>query len=61
MLVHRDRVETELFAVLELVEIAVVEPVALLRVEVLVRQLHPHRTVPAPRLEVEVGIGHQVK
>jgi hypothetical protein len=61
MLVHRDRIEAERLAVLELVEIAVVELVALLRVEMLVRQLHPHRAVLAPGLEVEVGIGHQVK
>src|SRR6185436_6351350 len=61
MLVHRHRVEAELLAVLQLVEIAVVELVALLRVEVLVRQLHPHGAVPAPGLEVEVGVRHQVE
>ena len=39
MLVHRHDVPAELFAVLELVEVAVVELVALLRIEVPVGQI----------------------
>src|SRR5258707_12629 len=61
MLVHPDRVEAELLAVLELVEIAVVELVPLLRVEVAVGQRHPDPAVLAPGREVEVGVRHQMK
>src|SRR5262245_25878753 len=61
VLVDRDHVEAELLAVLQLVEEAVVELVPLLRVEVLVRQLDPHRAVLASGLEIEVGVRHQVE
>ena len=61
VLVDRDRVESQLLAVLQLVEITVVEPVAFHRVEIRIRQIDPHRAVLAPGVEVEVGIGHQVK
>ena len=61
MLVHRQGVEAQRFAVLELVQIAVIEPVALLGIEVLIRKIYPHRAVAAARLEIELGIGHEMK
>src|SRR6185503_7885091 len=61
VLVPRDDVEAELLAVLQLVEEAVVELVTLLRVEMPVRQLDPHRAVLAPGLEVEVGVRHEME
>src|SRR3954464_9852839 len=61
VLVHRDDVETQLLAVLQLVEVAVVEPVALLRIEVAVRQRDPYGAVLAPRREIEIRVGHEVK
>ena len=60
MLVHRHRVEAELLAVLQLVEVAVVELVRLLGVVIPVRQ-PPHCAVLARRGDIDVGIGHQVK
>jgi hypothetical protein len=61
VLVYREYVPAELFAVLELVEVPVVELVPLLRIEVAVGQRHPDRAVLAPRREVEVGIRHQME
>ena len=58
MLVHRDDVEAELLAVLELIQIAVVELVALLRIEILVRQRHPDRAVLLALGKVEVRVRH---
>src|SRR5437764_6339457 len=61
MFVHRDHIEAERFAVLELIEIAVIELVPLLPIEVAVGQRHPHGAVLAPRGEVEVRIGHEME
>src|SRR5262245_52794621 len=61
MLVHRDRIEPQLLSVFQLVEVAVVEPVALHRVEIRVRQVDPYRAVVAPCLQVEVGVRHKMK
>ena len=61
MLVHRHRVETERLAVFQLVQVAVVELVALFRVEMPVRQIDPHGGVPAPGLEIEVRVGHEME
>src|SRR5438876_522713 len=61
MLVHREHIEAEFFAVLELVEVAVVELVSLLRVEVAVGQRHPHGAVLAPLGEVEVRVRHEME
>jgi len=61
VLVHPDRVEAQFLCVLELVEVPVVELVTLDRIEVLVRQIDPDGAVLAPRLEVEVGVRHEVK
>ncbi len=61
MLVHRDAVEAELGRHFELVEIAVVELVAFLRIEVRVRQHHPGGAVLVLEAHVQIGIGHQVE
>src|SRR4051794_9734414 len=61
MLVDAHRIEPQRLGVLELVEIAVIELVAFDWIEVLVRQIDPDGAVLAPRLEVEVGVRHQVK
>src|SRR5262245_49259297 len=61
MLVDRYTVETKLGGELELVEIAVVELVPFLRIEVAVRQDHPGGAVPVGVAHVQVGIGHEMK
>src|SRR2546428_6785059 len=61
MLVHRDNVEAERLGVLQLVEVAVVEPPALFRVEVAVGERYVDRAVLAAGLEIEVGVRHQVE
>ena len=61
VLVDRDAVEAKLGGKLQLVEIAVVERVALLRVEIAVRQHHPGSAILLVIAHVEIGIGHQVK
>src|SRR5437868_15192724 len=61
MLVHRQHVEAELFAVFELVQVPVVELVALLRIEILVGQRDPDRAVLLSLGEVEVGVRHQME
>src|SRR3954471_4685187 len=61
MLVHRDHIEAELLAVLELVEIPVIEFVSLLGIEVAVGERYPHRAVLAALLEIEVRVRHQVE
>jgi hypothetical protein len=50
VLVYGDRVESQLLAVLQLVEIAVVESVAFHRVEIRIRQIDPDRAVLASGL-----------
>src|SRR5262244_1372938 len=61
MLVDRNAVEAELGGELELVEIAVVELVPLLRIEVAVRQDHPGGAILVGVGHVQVGIGHEMK
>ena len=62
VLVHRDDVEAELLAVLQLVESSGCRACVLLRGRSAGSAASPH-TVPflAPGLEVEVGVRHQVK
>src|SRR5262245_7481166 len=61
MLIDGYAVETELGGELELVEIAVVELVPLLRIEVAVRQDHPGGTMLVGEVHVQIGIGHEMK
>src|SRR5262245_54127999 len=61
MLVDRNAVEAELGGELELVEIAVVELVPFLRIEVAVRQDHPGGAILVGEVHVQVGIGHEMK
>ena len=61
MLVDGDAVVAELGDELELVEVAVVELVALLRVEIGVRQHHPGGAVLLRVAHVEVRVGHQME
>src|SRR5262249_15064001 len=61
VLVDAQHVEAELVAKLELVQIAVVEEVALLGIVVAVRQRHPRRRIFLVEAQVERRIGHQVK
>ena len=61
VLVDAEPVEAELLAVFELVEIAVVEFVPLLGVEIAVGQNHPCRPVFLVVVEIEIGVGHQMK
>src|SRR5947209_3366509 len=61
MLIDGDAVEAELGCKLQLVEIAVIELVALLRVEMGVRQNHPGGAIFPRSSEVEIGIRHEVK
>src|SRR5262249_57018797 len=61
MLVDRYAVEAELGGELELVEIAVVELVSLLRIEVAVRQDHPGGAILVAEVHVQIGIGHEMK
>jgi hypothetical protein len=61
VLVHADAVEAELGAKLELIEIAVVERVPLLRVVIAVGQDNPDRAVFLLHAEIEIRVGHQVE
>ena len=61
MLVDGDAVEAEFGGELELVEIAVVELMALHGIEIAVGQHHPDAFVPVLHAEVQVGVGHQVE
>src|SRR5215471_15013327 len=61
MLVDRNAVEAELGGELELVEIAVVELVTLLRIEVAVRQDHPGGAILVAEVHVQICIGHEMK
>ncbi len=61
MLVDDDAVEAQLVGRLELIEILVVQLRALLGIVVGVGIGHPCRTVLGDRLEIGVGIGHQVE
>ena len=61
MLVDGNAVEAELRGEFELIEIAVVELVALLRIEIGVRQHHPCGAVFFRIAHVQMGIRHQME
>src|SRR5207237_437024 len=61
MLVDADAVEAERLGVLELVHVAMVEMVALLRVVEPVRDIDPDRPVPLAEVVGQIGPRHQVE
>src|SRR5262245_11712199 len=61
MLVDRYAVETELGGELELVEVAIVELVPFLRIEIGVRQHHPGGATFVGKTHVQIRIGHKMK
>src|SRR5262249_60369769 len=61
MLVDRNAVEAELGGEFELVEIAVVELVPFLRIEIAVRQDHPGGAILVGVVHVQIGVGHEMK
>src|SRR5262249_13781040 len=61
MLVDGNAGEAELGGKLELVEIAVVELVPLLRIEIAVRPDHPGGAILVAEVHVQIGIGHEMK
>src|SRR5215475_2338945 len=61
MLIDGDAIEAELRRKLELVEVAVVELMALLRIEIGVGQHHPGGAILFRIAHVEVGIRHQME
>jgi hypothetical protein len=61
VLVHADAVEADLVGVEELVEIGVVDVVALDGVVVVDGDVDPHRSHPLPEIVGKVRIGHEVE
>ena len=61
MFVDAKTVKTEFFAVLQLIQITVVEQMAFFGIVEAVGQGHPGRLVILGCLHIEVGIGHQMK
>src|SRR6266436_4971710 len=61
MLVDRYAVEAELGRELEFVEIAIIELVPFLRIEIGVRQHHPGGAIFVGETHVQISVGHEVK
>src|SRR5262249_44687909 len=61
MLIDRYAVETELGGELKLVEVAIVELVPFLRIEIGVRQHHPGGAIFVGKTHVQIRIGHEMK
>ncbi len=61
MLIHSHAVKTQGFRILQFIKVAVVQLVTFHRVIKLVRQLHPNGFIFLGRLEIQIGIRHQVK
>src|SRR5439155_19976004 len=61
MFIDRDAVKAELSRKLQFVEIAIVELVALLRIEISVRQYDPGSAIFLRVAHVQIGIRHEMK
>ena len=61
MFIDRNPIPTQGFAVFQFIEKTVVELMTLHRIKECVGQLHPDGVIGARFLQIEIGIGHQVK